>query len=166
MSYREKSVWAEVLVTVLVWGVYFLNLSGHVLNGGGLEEPGFAGAWGGRFVETLIAAIIAQIILTSIVGALTPKAERQARDERERAYRWRSQAVGFHALIILLFSLGFFLFAAGGLTGAMGQEGGTPALQTLTSNSLVLAANGVVAAVILAELVAFSMELFLLRRGR
>ena len=92
VAFREKSAWISLLVTLVVYGVYFFYF-GRALSHG--REFGV----GGPISLAVVAIVVLQIILQVISAALSPEAERSAPvDERERQIQRAADAGGFYVL--------------------------------------------------------------------
>jgi uncharacterized membrane protein len=93
MSFREKSAWITLITVLMVFGVYFSALlTGHV-----------------RGVHSLFLLLVCGIGLLLLQGGLnlvailtTPKDGRAPKDERETLIEWRSQALGYYVLMVLV----------------------------------------------------------------
>ena len=103
MSYREKSAWATLLVMLVVYVPYFINVAGMFRRGqvtGGALLGAFMGAVGFQ-IALSIAVAIALAILT--------REERP--DERDRAIEARSYCYAYNTLVAGPFVLIPGLFA-------------------------------------------------------
>jgi len=162
MSFREKHLWISVVVTVGVWGFYFWRLIA-ALSGGGLTDTGFVVDMGGLFVACLVVVVIVEVALTVLATMTTRKVDRDARDERETLAALKASHISLMALIALVVTLASATYLAG--FGMVAVPGG-PRLQTLGANVLVLAANAMLACIVVSELARFGFTLLLIRRLR
>jgi small-conductance mechanosensitive channel len=69
MSFREKSAWISILSISLIYGFYFWSVI-HKRHAG--------------LLETIIALIIVQTVLTIAVAIFSPKEAKAPQDEREK----------------------------------------------------------------------------------
>ncbi len=97
MSFREKSAWITLLSVLICFGVYFWELIAGRAGGHRL------GALHSLHLLLLAVAglVVLQLALTSVAALTTPKHSRAPADERERLIQWRSQAIGYHVLMVL-----------------------------------------------------------------
>lgn len=106
MSYRERSAWISLIVTLVVYGGYFLS-------GGFSSFLGLVGA--------TVAFVIAMVVLTVISAILSPRDANAPADERERLIAHKSAHVayyivasgGFVAIGALFFGIDRVLVANG-----------------------------------------------------
>lgn len=107
MSFEEKGVWVMGIVAVAGYAVYLAIVLG-VADGGPLTEVAYQ--W--PVIWTIGGAIVANILVTIVVGILSPK-DVDKKDQRDRdIYRW-GEYVG-HTLVIAgaLVALGLALLGA------------------------------------------------------
>lgn len=103
MSYREKSAWACLLVTLAVWGPFFFTAAFRRSPPLPATQPGFT---------TGAAALIAAIALTVCLSVaahvwIALRSQREPKDERDVAIASRSLR---NAYFVLMLSLGTILF--------------------------------------------------------
>ena len=159
MSFREKHLWISIFSTVIVWAIYFRELVDRVLNGG-LSDPKFVGVMGIGFAGAVFVVALIEVTLTLLATWMTPKAERNTRDEREILASLKASHVALMALISLIVCVSAGAYFAGLLDDNIV---GGPAAFSVTGQMMVLLANVLVACVILAELVRAGVTLMLLR---
>lgn len=89
MSFREKSAWISMLSMATIYGFYFWS----VIAG---RKPG--GFHFGGLLETIVALVVLQIVLTTAVAIFTPKEASAPRDERDKLIELRSMRVAYSGL--------------------------------------------------------------------
>jgi hypothetical protein len=95
LSYREKSLYASLATELLVYGPYFLLQQQISVN---------------RVAGMIIAIIVLQIILQSIIAALT---RNRITDERDRLIELRGYRAGYLTLAsLMVIGLGMLWFHA------------------------------------------------------
>lgn len=159
MSFREKHLWISIVATVGVWGFYGWRLI-QAIAGGGLTDPGFAFATGGLFIGCLVVVVLLEVGLTFLAMATTRRAEREARDERELVASLKASHVSLMALMAMVFSLAIAAYLLGFANAA---APGTADLPMTPTNALIFAANLLMGAVIVSELIRYVFNLALLR---
>ena len=89
MSFREKSSWISVLSMSGIYGFYFWSAFTHRSQAGGVQFG---------LLETIIALIVMQVVLTVVVAIFSPKEAKAPRDEREKLIELRSMRVAYSGL--------------------------------------------------------------------
>ena len=153
MSFREKSAWISLVTTLAIWGFYFVRVAGEIAGG----RPD-GGELMGLFVGAVVLSIVLEVVLAIVLAAFTPKDARSPADERERLIGLKATNVAYTVLIIgvVAVALNSPFVAMADLDLFPGDPAGDMAL---------IAANGVLAAVVLAELVRAAGQILLFRRG-
>ena len=90
MSFREKSAWISVISMSGIYGFYFWSVF-HA-------QPKAGGFHFGGLLETIIALVVLQIVLTIAVAIFTPKEAKAPRDERDKLIELRSMRVAYSGL--------------------------------------------------------------------
>jgi len=90
MSFREKSAWISVLSMSGIYGFYFWS----VIHAG--PHPG--GFHLGGLLETIIALVVLQVVLTVAVAIFSPREAKVPRDEREKLIELRAMRVAYAGL--------------------------------------------------------------------
>ena len=90
MSFREKSAWISVLSMLGIYGFYFWS----VIHAG----PKAGGFHFGGLLQTIIALVVLQIVLTVAVAIFTPKEAKAPRDERDKLIELRAMRVAYSGL--------------------------------------------------------------------
>jgi hypothetical protein len=89
MSFREKSAWISVLSMVCIYGFYFWSVFTHRSKADGSHVG---------LLETIIAVVVLQVVLTVAVAIFSPKEAKAPRDEREKLIELRSMRVAYAGL--------------------------------------------------------------------
>ncbi len=90
MSFREKSAWISMLSMLAIYGFYFWS----VIHAG--PQPG--GFHFGGLLETIIALVIVQTVLTIGVAIFKPADAKAPRDERDKLIELRAMRVAYSGL--------------------------------------------------------------------
>ena len=90
MSFREKSAWISMLSMSGIYGFYFWS----VVHAG----PKAGGFHFGSLLETIIALVVFQIVLTIAVAIFTPREAKAPRDERDKLIELRAMRVAYAGL--------------------------------------------------------------------
>src|ERR1700678_3872760 len=90
MSFREKSAWISMLSMSGIYGFYF----GSVIRSG----PHAGSFHFGGLLETIIALVVVEIVLTVAVAIFTPKEAKAPRDERDKLIELRAMRVAYSGL--------------------------------------------------------------------
>jgi hypothetical protein len=90
MSFREKSAWISMLSMSGIYGFYFWS----VIHAG----PRAGGFRFGGLLETIIALVVVQIVLTTAVAIFTPREAKAPRDERDKLIELRAMRVAYAGL--------------------------------------------------------------------
>ena len=130
MAFREKTAWISLLTTVGVWGGYFWIVGGRQFERGDLA--GMATSTVGLFVGAVVAIVVIQIILAIALAVVARKEADAPMDEREQLIDLKAARAGFYALNGAVFCVsGLWLIGA----------------------SPLVMANGILLAMVLAEIV-------------
>lgn len=152
MSFREKTAWISLVTTLLIWGQYFARVTERVWAG---ESD--AGTFIGLFVGTTITAVVVQVVLTIVIAVIQPAEANAAADERERLIELKSSHAAYALLSVLVVTLAIatpFLIGVGPQVFA----GST------ATSGVVLTANAMIFALVLAELLRSLWQIVLFRR--
>jgi len=90
MSFREKSAWISMLSMLAIYGFYFWSVIHAGAQAGGFHFGGL--------LETIIALVVVQIVLTVAAAIFTPKEAKAPRDEREKLIELRAMRVAYSGL--------------------------------------------------------------------
>lgn len=141
MSFKEKSIWISLIITVLIFGFYFVFTFTTIKN---ISPEEAAGTIAGIFIGVIILTIVMEIFLHSILAIAFRKEAKQGEDERDKLIELK----GSHFSYIIL-AVGVWI------TGISLLFGSTP---IMTANILLLF-------FIMAEIVGFAVQLYFYRRG-
>lgn len=100
MAWREKLAWINLLAMLIAYGAYF------TLIGISVHSPM---ARLGLFAAVTVAQVIAVIIVTIMLGALSRHEARAKADERDRAIGRRGASVAYFVLIVGMMTVGVVL---------------------------------------------------------
>jgi divalent metal cation (Fe/Co/Zn/Cd) transporter len=110
MSFREKSAWICLLITLAVFGPYFVNVFAPLRQGVlrlDLEHV----------LEAFVGMVFLQVVLSVVFHiALALHARNEPTDERDRAIEAKSIRVAYYVLVTGCFLLGFGVFVLGVLS--------------------------------------------------
>jgi phosphoglycerol transferase MdoB-like AlkP superfamily enzyme len=90
MSFREKSAWISMLSMSGIYGFYFWSVIHAGRKTGGFHVGGL--------LQTIIALVIVQIVLTIAVAIFTPREAKAPRDERDKLIELRAMRVAYAGL--------------------------------------------------------------------
>jgi len=107
MSFREKSTWVLLAVTIIVYGWYFATTLGGALGSG--TPPVVDNV---RLFGAVVVMVILSVVAHIVIAILPPK-EADAADERDRLIELRGDQRGGSVMTVALFStLGLALAGA------------------------------------------------------
>lgn len=152
MSFREKLSWGVLLTTSAVWSFYFVRLGLKAADG--LLTQDLVLWTMGVCIGFSLAAHVGFSILAAVS---TPKAERGVVDEREQGVALKASQAAFLTMSAVLGGLAAFAYVyARKHPDLLGGDALAPAM--------LLAANGVIFALALSEVVRHATQITLLRR--
>jgi hypothetical protein len=91
MAFREKTAWISVLITLAIYGSYFATLASAFRSGDGSE-------FFGLLIETMIAFVVAFVVMSVAAAILAPKDANAPADERDRLIGLKSERVAYYAV--------------------------------------------------------------------
>lgn len=138
MPFREKSAWISLLATTGVWGTYFWILWPD------LQDRSLSPSAVGLFIGGVVVLTIVQIILAIALAVTSGKAANAPMDEREQLIDLKGARAGFYALNGAVFCVS--------------------ALWMLKVSPLFMA-NGILAAMVVGEMVRSGWIIIAYRRG-
>ncbi|MCV6627408.1 MAG: hypothetical protein OIF38_15015 [Cellvibrionaceae bacterium] len=94
MSFREKSAWASFIITLVIFGNYFYELSGFAA----LDQQAAKDAALSLLARSIVAVIVLEILIHSLIAAMDSKAAEAAADEREQAIASKANHYGYYLL--------------------------------------------------------------------
>lgn len=103
MSWREKNLWCETLVSILV-SVYFFYHSFSILLSLDADSPLPVRDMTRLIISTVIISIILSVVLFTLLRMLSGDHEGKVEpsDERDRLFELRSNQVGYWTLCLLM----------------------------------------------------------------
>ncbi len=107
MPFREKSCWASLASTLIIYGVYFAILIPRRA-----ADPAQPHSYLGLLFGCLVCLVVLQIILQSALSLSMREEARQPKDERERLIGMKSDRV---AMVVMATAIGclFWIYVAG-----------------------------------------------------
>jgi len=136
MSFREKTAWISVILLVVLFGPYFGRVA--------LAMAGKAHVHGGTQFAMVAAFVILEIVLRVAIAIQSPRDARAPRDEREDLIDMRATRAAFYVLLggvlVAIFTLHFPV-------------------------SVWMLSQFVLFSVVVSELVRFSGQIRMFRRG-
>lgn len=152
MSFREKLSWGVLLTTSTVWSFYFVRLGLKAADG--LLTQDLVLWTMGICVAFSVAAHVGFSILAAVTSS---KADLAVVDEREQGVALRASQAAFMTMSVVIGGLAAFAYVyARKHPDLLGADALAPAM--------LLAANGVIFALALAEVVRHATQISLLRR--
>jgi len=106
MSFREKSAWISLLLYLGIYGFYFTQVA-VALTRGGADGAHFLGLFG----QSVVAFVLATIVLTVIAAVSAPKDAQAPKDERERLITLKANSASGYVLasgVVLVIGVLFF----------------------------------------------------------
>lgn len=139
MSYQEKSILTSLILTVIIFGFYFVKVFGTI-------SPTDSGLVNGivLFVGAVLYIVLLEIILRIILPIFHKNEPRSISDERDKIIQLKATRVSY---IILVFGMFF------------------ATISLFLSLAPLLIANIVLLFFIIAELTGYSIQLFYYRKG-
>jgi hypothetical protein len=89
MSFREKSAWISMLSMAGIYGFYFWSV---------IHASPRSGFHLGSLLQTIIALVILQVVLSIAVAIFSPKEAQAPRDERDKMIELRAIRVAYAGL--------------------------------------------------------------------
>ena len=153
MAFREKILWSSLLITLAIWGWYFLGFV-NALRAGHFDQ----GAATGSFVGTVVLLVIVQIIAAIVLAVFTGKSAGDPADDREKAFALAAYKPAYLTLSAAVATL----MITGPVLMRIALEW-TPA----PPNDLapIVLGNALLAAIVLAELVHSGAQIVRFRMG-
>lgn len=139
MSFKEKSILSSLILTVVVFGYYFVQAF-NTIDSSLLEITNRVGFFIGAVVFMVLLEIVLHIVL-----AITNKNEsNKPNDERDSLIELKATRISYYILVVGIFTVG---------------------ISILFSFDTLLLANIMLLFFVIAEIVGFSMQLYYYRRG-
>ncbi len=139
ISFQEKSIWISLIVTLLIFGYYFIQ-SVIVLKNPLSDSSELIGL----FIGTIILTVIIQVVLQIILAITNKKEAVQGKDERDNLIKLKAFRISYFILVIGVWVTG---------------------MSMLILASPFIMANVIMFFFILSEVAGFVTQLFYYRRG-
>jgi hypothetical protein len=139
ISFKEKSIWTSLIMTIIIFGYYFTRVF-NVLNQPTVDSTNLIVL----FISVVIMMIMLEITIHIILGIIDNKNANEADDERDRLIDLKATKISYYILI-----LGVFQAVAG----------------LLMTKSPVIIANIILLFFVFAEIVGDSIRLYYYRKG-
>lgn len=138
MPFKEKIAWIAVVTMTLVWGSYFGFMAA---TGGQLHGAVYMGG----FIGAVIVQVILMVIASIVTAALAPKDAGAGSDERDKEISRRAYAIAYPVLLSLIVCVAACLHLG------------------FTARDM---AYGIMAAIVIAEIVHYGAQIVGYRQGR
>ena len=89
MSFREKSAWISALSMAVIYGFYFWTV---------IQTRPHGVVHVGGLLETVVALVVVQVVLTVAVAIFAPREAKAPRDERDKLIELRAMRVAYSGL--------------------------------------------------------------------
>lgn len=139
LSYKEKSIWASLISTIIVFGYYFF-FAIKVFNNPEIENMMLVGLFIGAVVFIMIIQIFSQIV----IAIANRKEAEKGEDERDNLIELKTTRVSYFILVLGVWITAFSI---------------------LVISSPIILVNLIMFFFILAEIVGYSLQLIYYRRG-
>jgi len=97
MAWREKTAWITLVSMLIAYGVYFTLISQSRLP---------AMAMLGLFAGITVVQVIAVVVVTTVLAALSSEEARAKPDERDRAVARRGASIAYFVLMVGVITVG------------------------------------------------------------
>jgi len=152
MSFREKSAWTGLLVTLIVYVPYFATVFSAISPRDGVWSPGL-----GNLVVAFVGAMILQVVLSIVFAiAIALHDRRKETDERDRAIEAKSVRVA-HSVLYAGCTVAVF----GALTFGVASN----VLEASAFQACVLLSQVLLLCLVLAETAHYLTQVVAYRRG-
>lgn len=148
MSHRKTHLWISLIVGVVVWGAYFAHVVQAVRRG----DTGGLALW---FLAALAIIVLAETIATSLIARLFRRRDRALNEGPTLHAALKAS----HLALMILIALVLLAAAALALAALFGWT-----LDLAAPRAQVIAANALLAMVVLAELSRAALTLALMPR--
>jgi len=139
LSYKEKSIWASLISTIIVFGYYFF-FAIKVFNNPEIENMMLVGLFIGAVVFIMLIQIFSQIV----IAIANRKEAEKGEDERDNLIELKTTRVSYFILVLGVWITAFSI---------------------LVISSPIILVNLIMFFFILAEIVGYSLQLIYYRRG-
>jgi hypothetical protein len=139
LSYKEKSIWASLISTIIVFGYYFF-FAIKVFNNPEIENMMLVGL----FIGAVVFIILIQIFSQIVIAIANRKEAEKGEDERDNLIELKTTRVSYFILVLGVWITAFSI---------------------LVISSPIILVNLIMFFFILAEIVGYSLQLIYYRRG-
>ena len=139
LSFKEKTIWTSLIITILVFSIYFIKVF-SLLNEQNIDKTAIITL----FIGVVVLMIIIEIVSHIILAIVYKKDVNIEIDEREKLIDLKSTQISYYILIFGVFQSGISL---------------------MTTASPFIIANIILFFFILAEIVGDSIRLYYFKRG-
>jgi hypothetical protein len=153
MSFKEKSIWASLVTTLLIFSYYFIRI--FIV----LDEPEALAksASLGLLLKMTLTIIVVEVVLQSLLAAGNRKTANLKTDERDSLFTYKANSLGYVVLIIgVMFTIGQMLVLE--VNPQLTNHNGMLSIPLLTTHILLFS-------FILSEVVRFTAQLYFYRSG-
>jgi hypothetical protein len=147
MPFREKSAWIQLISAVAVWGYYFSTVALALAAG---RDVHFVAL----FVGCIIGLVVLQIVLSIFAALFALRDAKAPSDERENLIALKAARIAFVVL-----NIGIITLAVAGPLFAR------PLLPNFADAGMVVMVNGILLAMVIAEVVRCSSQIVYFRLG-
>jgi len=149
MPFREKSAWIQLISAVAIWGYYFTTVARALA---AKQDVHFV--W--LFVGCIIGLVLLQIVLSVIAALFALRDAAAPTDEREKLIGLKAVRIAFAALNICVIALAVTgpLFAAT-----------SPIFRGIADGGMIVMVNGILLAMVIADLIRCSSQIVYFRLG-
>ena len=139
ISFKEKSIWASSIITIIIFGYYFIRVFSA------LKQPQADSTnLIALFIGAIIVMIILEITIHIILGIINNKDANETGDERDKSIDLKATKTSYYILILGVFQAVACL---------------------LMTKSPIMIANIVLLFFVIAEIVGDSIRLYYYRKG-
>ncbi len=147
MPFREKSAWIQLISAVVVWVYYFRTVALALAAG---RDVHFVSL----FVGCIVGLVLLQIVLSIVAALFALRDAKAPSDERENLIALKSARIAFIVLNIGIITLA--------LAGPLFAK---PLLPGVADAGMIVMVNGILLAMVIAELVRCASQIVYFRLG-
>jgi len=147
MPFREKSAWIQMISAVAVWGYYFWTVALALAAGQSVHFVGL-------FVGCVIGLVVLQIVLSIFAALFALRDAKAPSDEREKLIALKAVRIAFVVLNIGIITL-----------AVVGPIFARPLLPGIADAGMIVMVNGILIAMVIAEVVRCSSQIVYFRLG-
>jgi uncharacterized membrane protein (DUF485 family) len=147
MPFREKSAWIQLICTVAVWGYYFSTVTLALAAGQSVHFVSL-------FVGCVIGLVVLQIVLSIVAALFALRDAKAPSDERENLIALKAVRIAF-----IVLNIGIIVLAVAGPLLAR------PLLPNIADAGMIVMVNGILLAMVVAEVARCSSQIVYFRLG-